>query len=202
MCSTGPYMLRRWTHARMPLPCSTSAFNVYITMPLLRPPAVHLCRGFQDDDDDEAEMALLRDLSNEDDWGLEALTTPARSTFDRQQRIGRRSLVDELTAAEEEELEGSGNAFNGSVRWGGTAGTTGIDMEEQEAVLTRYFRPDQVKKLMKEQQEVDESYSVLRVRSRHCARLQWVWPGPCGVRRSNGCETGLQRWLEGGFLYI
>lgn len=49
------------------------------------------------------------------------------------------------------------------MQWGGTAGTTGIDMEEQEAILTRYFRPDQVKKLMKEQLEVDESYSVLRV---------------------------------------
>lgn len=74
-------------------------------------------------------------------------------------------MVDELTAAEEgEELGQGGSSFAGSVQWGGTAGTTGIDMEEQEAILTRYFRPDQVKKLMKEQQEVDESYSVLRVR--------------------------------------
>lgn len=108
-------------------------------------------------------MALLRDLSNEDDWGLESLTNPGISTLDRQLRGGRRSLIDELTAAEEgEDLTGDGG-FSGSVQWGGTAGTTGIDMEEQEAILTRYFRPDQVKKLMKEQLEVDESYSVLRV---------------------------------------
>lgn len=121
----------------------------------------------QDDEDEAAELALLRDLGNEDDWGLEALTNPGASTLGRTLRPGRRSLIDELTAAEEGEeflgADGSGGGFSGNVQWGGTAGTTGIDMEEQEAILTRYFRPDQVKKLMKEQQEVDESYSVLRV---------------------------------------
>lgn len=89
---------------------------------------------------------------------------PGASTLGRQLLGGRRSLVDELTAAEEgEDLTDDSSSFASSVRWGGTAGTTGIDMEEQEAILTRYFRPDQVKKLMKEQQEVDENYSVLRV---------------------------------------
>lgn len=116
-----------------------------------------------DDDADADEIALLRDLSNEDDWGLESLTTPGLSTLDRQLRGGRRSLIDELTAAEEAELEAGSGSFSGSVQWGGTAGTTGIDMEEQEAMLMRYFRPDQVKRLMKEQQEVDASYSVLKV---------------------------------------
>jgi hypothetical protein len=110
------------------------------------------------------ELALLRDLSNEDDWGLESLATPGLSSLDRQMGRGRRSLIDELTAAEEAARLGADTGFTGSVQWGGTAGTTGIDMEEQEAILTRYFKADQVKRLMQEQQEVDASYSVLRVR--------------------------------------
>lgn len=107
---------------------------------------LHSCPSTQgvsaDDDDAEAELALLRDLSNEDDWGLEALTNPGVSTLDRQLRGGRRSLIDELTAAEEgeEDVLGDSSGFSGNVQWGGTAGTTGIDMEEQEAILTRYFR--------------------------------------------------------------
>lgn len=106
-----------------------------------------------------ASMALLRELSNEDDWALDGLARGAGSSG------GRRSLIDEMIAAEEagDGVGGSG-AGGATVQWGGSGGVTGIDLEEQEALLTRYFRPDQVKKLMKEQVEVDESYSELRVR--------------------------------------
>lgn len=31
-----------------------------------------------------------------------------------------------------------------SVHWGGTGGTTGIDMDQQEALLTRLFKPHKV----------------------------------------------------------
>jgi hypothetical protein len=49
------------------------------------------------------------------------------------------------------------------VQWGGSAGFTGIDLEEQEAMLQRYFKPQDVQKLMKDQKEIDASYSELRV---------------------------------------
>jgi hypothetical protein len=125
------------------------------------------------------ELALLRDLSNEDDWGLESLTTPGLSNL--QMGRGRRSLIDELTEAEEAARLGADTGFTGSVQWGGTAGTTGIDMEEQEAILTRYFKADQVKKLMQEQQEVDASYSVLRVRAAGSV------PGGVGMTALTAC---------------
>lgn len=97
-----------------------------------------------DDDNDAVEASLLADLSNEDDWGLECLINPAVTSISRRQR----SLVDQLSQQESANdgfEEGSLAAENsGSVRWGGSAGTTGIDMEEQEELLRRYFRPDQV----------------------------------------------------------
>lgn len=111
------------------------------------------------------------DLSNEDDWGLEALNPRSSSLLQQRQRSGgRRSLLDEL-AAEELEAdgfeEGSLAGSSASVQWGGSAGTTGIDLDEQEQILQRYFRPDQVKKLMKDQVEIDASYSELKVSAVH-----------------------------------
>jgi hypothetical protein len=73
----------------------------------------------------EEDLALLRDLSNEDDWGLDALTAPGFSSGAGRQP-GRRSLIDELTAAAEEGGAGLGASGSGAnVQWGGTAGTTG-----------------------------------------------------------------------------
>lgn len=95
------------------------------------------------EDDDALEASLIADLSHEDDWGLESLMTPATSSL-----RSRRSLLDELSqqeAAADGFAEGSLAAGNaGSVQWGGSAGTTGIDLEEQEELLRRYFKPDQV----------------------------------------------------------
>ena len=48
--------------------------------------------------------------------------------------------------------------------WGGTGGVTGIDLEEQEALLQRYFRPDKVKKLMKDQRIINDEYRDMKVR--------------------------------------
>lgn len=61
-------------------------------------------------------------------------------------------------------------------------------MDEQEAVLTRYFRPDQVKRLMKEQQEVDDSYAVLRV--------SWFFGGVVVV----AARLGGGEWQRQGFF--
>jgi hypothetical protein len=107
-------------------------------------------------------------MGNEDDWGLEGLIPRGSSAAARQQqRRGRRSLLDELEAEEsaadgfeEGSLAASNNA---SVQWGGSAGFTGIDLEEQEDMLRRYFKPQEVQKLMKDQQEIESSYSELRV---------------------------------------
>jgi hypothetical protein len=52
--------------------------------------------------------------------------------------------------------------------WGGTGGVTGIDLEEQEALLQRYFRPDKVKKLMKDQRIIDDQYRDMKVRGWLC----------------------------------
>jgi hypothetical protein len=124
-----------------------------------------------DDDEEDIEASLLADMGNEDDWGLEGLIPRSSSSSSaaarQQQRRGRRSLLDELEAEElaadgfeEGSLAASNNA---SVQWGGSAGFTGIDLEEQEEMLRRYFKPQEVQKLMKEQEEIDASYSELRV---------------------------------------
>lgn len=104
----------------------------------------NILQASSDDEADELEASLLADMSNEDDWGLESLMNPATAS-----RRGRRSLLSELSeqdAAKDGFEEGSLAAENaGSVQWGGSAGTTGIDLEEQEELLRRYFRPDQVR---------------------------------------------------------
>jgi hypothetical protein len=123
-----------------------------------------------DDNEEDLEASLIADMGNEDDWGLEGLIPRGSSSSAaarQQQRRDRRSLLDELEAEEsaadgfeEGSLAASNNA---SVQWGGSAGFTGIDLEEQEDMLRRYFKPQEVQKLMKDQQEIESSYSELRV---------------------------------------
>jgi len=121
-----------------------------------------------EESDEDVTTTLIRDLSNEDDWGLEGLPSGPAGYISSRQRPGGHSLLEELTAAEEEELghaEGTLAATSSSsVQWGGSGGATGLDLEEQEAVLRRYFKPQQVKKLLQDQVEVDASYSEFRVR--------------------------------------
>jgi hypothetical protein len=137
-------------------------------------------RAAADEDEEDLEASLIADMGNEDDWGLEGLIPRGSSSSStaarQQQRQGRRSLLDELEAAEsaadgfeEGSLAASNNA---SVQWGGSAGFTGIDLEEQEDMLRRYFKPQEVQKLMKDQQEIEASYSELRVR---VLRLSCQW---------------------------
>jgi hypothetical protein len=121
-----------------------------------------------DGDEEDLDASLLADMGNEDDWGLESFMPRGSSSAAQQQRRrGRRSLLDELEdeeAAADGFEEGSLAASNStSVQWGGSAGFTGIDLEEQEEMLQRYFKPQEVQKLMKDQQEIDASYSELRV---------------------------------------
>lgn len=120
----------------------------------------------------ELEAALISDLSNEDDWGLDGLTSGPTGYVSGSISSGsgssqRRSLLQELEAEEAAQdmfAEGSLASLNSlSVQWGGSAGATGLDLEEQEEMLRRYFKPSQVKKLLKEQVEVDAAYSEFRV---------------------------------------
>jgi hypothetical protein len=144
-----------------------------------------------DESDEDLTTTLIRDLSNEDDWGLEGLPSGPAGYISSRQRPGGRSLLDELTAAEEEELghaEGTLAATSSSsVQWGGSGGATGLDLEEQEAVLRRYFKPQQVKKLLQDQVEVDASYSEFRVRKpgRQMSTL--------GVNRNNNITISMNQ---------
>eukprot|EP00879_Flechtneria_rotunda_P011571 GHRR01012086.1.p1 GENE.GHRR01012086.1~~GHRR01012086.1.p1 ORF type:complete len:507 (+),score=153.42 GHRR01012086.1:580-2100(+) len=112
--------------------------------------------------DDDMEVLLLQDLGNEDDWGLEGLV---RNSASKRQH---KSLVNQLVAREYEadglDQDSLAASSSTSVQWGGSAGTTGIDLEEQEELLRRYFTPDKVKKLIKDQIEIDASYSEQRKR--------------------------------------
>lgn len=155
-----------------------------------------------DEDDDALEASLIADMSNEDDWGLESLMNPAISS-----RRGRRSLLDELSqqeAAADGFEEGSLAAENvGSVQWGGSAGTTGIDLEEQEELLRRYFKPDQVcgEQLQQWQEQMHRAVAVNLVcggwgdfrgaavtaqsrRDRLCLPCYWSRPVPPQVLQS------------------
>lgn len=108
-------------------------------------------------------MRLLKDLANEDDWALDDVAIAAASGRRR------RSLLAE-TAAEAAEAEarmaaGGPGAASEFITWGGSAGATGLDLEEQEAVLSRYFRPHEVKRYMQVQREVDANNAAMRVRT-------------------------------------
>lgn len=70
--------------------------------------------------------------------------------------------------------------------WGGTGGVTGLDLEEQEDLLRRYFRPAQVARLMQQQREVDRDYSTLKVRGGGGG----VFEGRAGGGGGGGGERG------------
>uniref|UniRef100_A0A383VWY2 Uncharacterized protein n=1 Tax=Tetradesmus obliquus TaxID=3088 RepID=A0A383VWY2_TETOB len=128
-------------------------------------------RAADDEEEEDLDASLIADMGNEDDWGLDGLLpgSSSSSAARQQQRRGRRSLLDELEdeeAAADGFEEGSLAASNStSVQWGGSAGFTGIDLEEQEDMLRRYFKPQEVQKLMKDQKEIEASLSELRKRA-------------------------------------
>lgn len=97
----------------------------------------------QTDDEMEArDSAMLRDMTNEDDWGLEEVG-------------GRGSVYQSL-------VSGSDRRMEHDVQWGGSAAATGIDFEEQEVLLSKFFKPHQVKEYMKQQHEVEDFYADMR----------------------------------------
>ncbi|GLC76407.1 hypothetical protein PLESTF_001777400 [Pleodorina starrii] len=49
-----------------------------------------------------------------------------------------------------------------SVAWGGSGGASGIDMEQQEALLTRLFKPHKVKELMDHQRAAEAEMAALK----------------------------------------
>jgi 16S rRNA (guanine(966)-N(2))-methyltransferase RsmD len=67
--------------------------------------------------------------------------------------------------ADEEELDEEGRANGPTVVWGGTGGVTGLDLEEQAAVLARYFQPSEASKLLAQQRAADAEHSELRLKA-------------------------------------
>jgi hypothetical protein len=106
------------------------------------------------------EVRLLKEFANDDDWGLDGLPADGRGSRPR-----RTSLLAEI-ARQQRESEDAGDGAAGageSMMWGGSGGATGIDMEEQEEVLSRFFRPHEVKRYMAIQKEIDENYAAMKV---------------------------------------
>lgn len=124
---------------------------------------------------------MLRDITNDDDWGLDALAPEARR---------RPSLLSQM-AREQREAEGSeaGPAPGGDVvTWGGSGGATGIDLEEQEELLSRYFRPHDVKRYMAYQREVDDNYAAMKARAGRGAQGGGSGPGVWACARRWGAR--------------
>ena len=67
--------------------------------------------------------------------------------------------------AETDELDEEGRANGPTVVWGGTGGVTGLDIEEQAAVLARYFQPSEASKLLAQQRAADAEHSELRLKA-------------------------------------
>lgn len=102
---------------------------------------------------------MLRDIANDDDWGLDGLEGAAGGAR-------RPSMLAEAMRERREREEGDWSASAGdAIAWGGSGGATGIDLEEQEAVLSRFFRPHEVQRYMRAQREVDENYAAMRARA-------------------------------------
>jgi 16S rRNA (guanine(966)-N(2))-methyltransferase RsmD len=64
-----------------------------------------------------------------------------------------------------DELDEEGRANGPTVVWGGTGGVTGLDLEEQAAVLARYFQPSEASKLLAQQRAADADHAELRLRA-------------------------------------
>jgi hypothetical protein len=97
----------------------------------------------------EASAALLADLSQEDEWGLSEIGA-RRSVLADMDGRGRDARVSEARAG-------------GSVQWGGTLGVSGVDEDETEALLSRFFKPNKVKALMVQQREALAAAVELKV---------------------------------------
>lgn len=83
-----------------------------------------------------------------------------------------RSLLESIEA-DAGQADDVGDMLSGSssVQWGGHAGATGLDMEEQEELLKRFFKPDRVQKIMKQQLEIDDNYADMKVCAIHPSLL-------------------------------
>jgi 16S rRNA (guanine(966)-N(2))-methyltransferase RsmD len=76
-------------------------------------------------------------------------------------RRGRRSLFNTNL----DDLDEEGRQNGPTVVWGGTGGVTGLDLEEQAAVLARYFQPSEASKLLAQQRAADAEHAELRLRA-------------------------------------
>ncbi|KAG2443918.1 hypothetical protein HXX76_002258 [Chlamydomonas incerta] len=75
-----------------------------------------------------------------------------------QQAQGKKGAKLAAKAAEEDEDE----LGDVGVAWGGSGGASGIDMEAQEALLTRLFKPHKVKQLMEHQRAAEEELAAMK----------------------------------------
>lgn len=66
---------------------------------------------------------------------------------------------------DDEDLDEEGRANGPTVVWGGTGGVTGLDLEEQAAVLARYFQPSEASKLLAQQRSADAEHAELRLKA-------------------------------------
>ncbi|GBF95605.1 hypothetical protein Rsub_08587 [Raphidocelis subcapitata] len=144
------------------------------------------------------DMALLRDLAGEDDWGLDALDDGGAHGAGSSRR--RPSLLSQATREAREREEAAGSTPGGdAMAWGGSGGATGIDLEEQEEVLSRFFRPHEVQRFMAVQREIDANAAAMRARTagvgaseRRLHRQLKVIAGSAAGRRlvsSRGAQT-------------
>ncbi|KAG2439881.1 hypothetical protein HYH02_010511 [Chlamydomonas schloesseri] len=65
-------------------------------------------------------------------------------------------------AAGSEDEEDEDEMADMGVAWGGSGGASGIDMEAQEALLTRLFKPHKVKQLMEHQRAAEEELAAMK----------------------------------------
>ncbi|GFR43987.1 hypothetical protein Agub_g5132 [Astrephomene gubernaculifera] len=91
------------------------------------------------------------------------------SSSQQQQQAGKQQQQKQAPADgvtdEDEEQGGGGAAGQVGVAWGGSGGASGIDMEQQEALLSRLFKPHKVKELMAHQLAAEAELAALKRRT-------------------------------------
>uniref|UniRef100_A0A7S3R0U7 Uncharacterized protein n=1 Tax=Dunaliella tertiolecta TaxID=3047 RepID=A0A7S3R0U7_DUNTE len=105
----------------------------------------------------------------EEDWGLEEITD--RRSQSLMEQLGvvkpRKKSKPEVEGADSSGPQGGGTIGDdvGVVQWGGSgASGSGVDLDEQEAILRRLFKPHKVKELMSHQRAAIDASLDLKKR--------------------------------------
>jgi len=111
-----------------------------------------------------SDSAFYRDDEEDDEDG--AGGNGGAAGADEYDPSGRRRRRRANTGNDEDELDDDeGRAKGPAVVWGGTGGVTGLDLEEQAAVLARYFQPSEASKLLAQQRSADAEHAELRLKA-------------------------------------